>query len=273
MKVRQGRPDSMKPQSGRQPRDYKKREEPAAERIYGLNPVTEALKAARRPVFELWMVPWERNPRLVGIRELAGDIAVHPTTSKELDQKCRGGRHQGVLARVGPFPWSDLQALVTGDGPLLILSGIQDPQNLGAIIRSAAILEAAGIVLEKRRSAPLSSVVAKAASGALEHVKIARITNLHRAVTEIKKLGRWIVGTKESVGRPLWEADLPDRVAVVIGGEGEGIKRIIENSCDFWVNIPTSGPMNTFNASVASALILYELMRRKKVLDRNTDRQ
>ena len=273
MKPGQGRQDSMKPQSGRQPRYDKKREEPAAEWIYGLNPVTEALKAQRRPVHELWMAPWERNTRLAGIKDMAEGIAVHPTTPKELDQKCRGGIHQGVLARVGPFPWSDLQALAAGEGPLLILSGIQDPQNLGAIIRSAAILEVSGIVLEKRRSAPLSSVVAKAASGALEHVKIAKITNLHRAVTELKKLGRWIVGTKESAGEPLWEANLPDRVAVVIGGEGEGIKRIIEDSCDFWVNIPTSGRMSTFNASVASALILYELMRRKKVLDRNLDHQ
>jgi 23S rRNA (guanosine2251-2'-O)-methyltransferase len=232
----------------------------SAEWIYGILPVKEALRAGRREVLEIWMPQGFRNPRLRLIREMAGKIPVHEVSPNELKRKSQGGLHQGVLAQVTAFPWTQLEVLEE-KGPLLLLDGIQDPQNLGAIIRSSVAFGVKGVVVEKHRIAPMSPVVAKAACGALEHAILCRVANLPMAIKKLKKKGLWVVGMGEDGGVPIWEIDLPECAAVVIGAEGAGVRPIVEKACDFWVSIPTTGVIRTLNASVASAVILYELLR------------
>jgi 23S rRNA (guanosine2251-2'-O)-methyltransferase len=234
-----------------------------SEWVYGIIAVEEVFRAGRRRVMELWMASGERNPRLAMLRQLAGGISIREASSRELDRRTQGGRHQGVLARVSPYPWCELHRVLETRGPLLFLDGIQDPHNLGAIVRSCAALGAQGIVLENRRSAPLTPVVAKAACGGLEHIWLCRVTNLPRALEEAKKAGFWIVGTQEDGGSVLWEADLPDRVAVGVGGGGSGLRRVVRRACDLWVSIRCEGAIRTLNASVAVGMVLYELARRR----------
>jgi 23S rRNA (guanosine2251-2'-O)-methyltransferase len=146
-----------------------------------------------------------------------------------------------------------------------MLEGVQDPRNLGAIIRSSVALGVAGLVFERRRTAPLSPIAAKAAAGALELANLCRVGNLPRAMETVKKGGYWVVGTREQGGVPLWEADLPEKTALVVGGEGSGIRPIVAKACDLWITIPSTNPIRTYNVSVATALALYEIMRRKMV--------
>ncbi len=235
--------------------------EDTAHWVYGILPVSEALRAGRRRVLELWMSAAADNPRLRMLREMARGIPIREASPRDLDRRSRGGVHQGVMARAEPFPWSDLRDLSEGEGPLLILEGIQDPQNLGAILRSSVALGTRGVVVERRRTAPLSGVVAKAACGALEYAKLCKVANLPRAVGQVKAEGFWVVGAREEGGSRLWDEEFPERVAVVVGGEGFGIRPIVARACDLWVSIPSSGRIRTYNASVAAAVILYELLR------------
>ena len=231
--------------------------------IYGIMPVVEALRARRREIFEIWMTGGFVNPRLGYIRSLAGCIPVHETTATELQRRAKGGRHQGVLARVAPLPLTDLDVLER-EGLLLLLDGIQDPRNLGAIIRTSVAFGVAGIIFEKRRAASLSPVVAKAACGGLEHARLCRVSNLPMVIKRLKKCGHWVIGTREDGGVPLWEAEFPESVSLVVGAEGSGVRPIVDKSCDLWVSVPTSQAMRTLNASAAAAVVLYELMRFRK---------
>ncbi len=234
----------------------------AAEWVYGITAVTHALMSGRRTVMEIWTVPKPRSARLEALISSAGRVPVREVSSRELDRMCRGGVHQGVLARVSAFPWSELSTLMEGEGPLLMLDGIQDPHNLGAIIRSSVAFGAKGIVMERRRSAPLSPVVAKSASGALEHVRLCRVSNLPRAIRDAKDAGHWVIGARQEGGMVSWDADIPTPVALVVGGEGSGIRPIVQKGCDLWLSIPCPGQLRTLNASVAAAVLLYELMRK-----------
>lgn len=236
----------------------------AAEWVYGITAVSHALMSGRRTVLEIWTARNSRSARLRALMSAAGRVPVREVSSRELDRMCQGGVHQGVLARVSAFPWSELSALMKGEGPLLMLDGIQDPHNLGAIIRSSVAFGAKGIVMERRRSAPLSPVVAKSASGALEHVRLCRVSNLPRAIRDAKDAGHWVIGARQEGGMVSWEAEIPTPVALVVGGEGSGIRPIVQKGCDLWLSIPCFGELRTLNASVAAAVLLYELMRRGK---------
>lgn len=209
------------------------------------------------------MVAGEGNPRLRDLKDMASGIPVYEVLARELDKKSGGRQHQGVVAHVAPFPWSDLKEVLSGS-PVLMLEGVQDPHNLGAIIRSSVALGAHGVVIEKRRTAPLSPVVAKAACGALEHGRLCRVPNLPRAIRDAKKAGYWVVGTREIKGIAPWEADFPCPVAVVVGGEGFGVRPVVGKACDLWLSIPCVGGIRTLNASVAAAVVLYELARKKQ---------
>lgn len=236
----------------------------AFEWLYGLVPVEEALRAGRRAVRELWVNSARRDARMERLVSMAQGIETHRVTLWELNRRTQGGNHQGVLARVDPFPWEELEELLSGQGPILMLEGIQDPRNLGAMIRSCVAMGAGRLVLERRHSAPLTPVVAKAASGGLEHVRMCSVPNLPRALREVKKAGYWVIGTADTGGVPLWEAEVPTEVAVMVGGEGAGLRRVVRRECDLWVTIPSEGAIGTYNASVAVAVLLYELMRRRR---------
>jgi 23S rRNA (guanosine2251-2'-O)-methyltransferase len=232
--------------------------------LYGIIPVLEALRACRRHVMEIWMVPAGRNRRLQEVRDQAAGVPLNEVAARELDKRCQGKRHQGVVARVGKFPWSELWEILEDRGPILLLEGIQDPRNFGAIIRSAVALGIDGVVIERRRSAPLSPVVAKNACGALERVRLCEVANMPRAIDALKRAGYWIAGTGEEGGIPLWEADLPEPAAVLVGGEGHGLRRVVRERCDLWLTIPCGDKMKTLNASVATAVVLYELLRKRR---------
>jgi 23S rRNA (guanosine2251-2'-O)-methyltransferase len=232
--------------------------------LYGVAPVEEALRAGRRRVREIWVASHRRDSRMRSLLSLARGLDVHRTNTLELSRLSRGGNHQGVVALVDPFPWEELEDLLWGRGPLVMLEGVQDPRNLGAILRSSVGMGAARVIMERRHSAPLTPVVAKAACGALEYVRMCAVSNLPMAMREVKRVGYWILGTSDSQGSVLWDADIPGEVAVVVGGEGSGLRRVVKRACDMWVRIPSEGAISTYNASVAAAVVLYELMRRRR---------
>jgi 23S rRNA (guanosine2251-2'-O)-methyltransferase len=231
--------------------------------VYGIIPVEHALKASRRKVLALWVQMGITNERVRQLVSRAGGIPVRTASQGEMDKLTSGGVHQGIAAEVEPFPWETMEGIMEGRGPLVFLEGIEDPRNLGAIIRSSVATGAGRIILEKRRRARLSGAVAKAACGALEYVRLSSVPNLPRAMRLAKERGYWLVGTTDRGGAPLWEADLPEKVGVVIGGEGRGLREVVKRECDFWVTIPAEGPIGTYNASVAASIVLYELMRRR----------
>jgi 23S rRNA (guanosine2251-2'-O)-methyltransferase len=231
--------------------------------LYGINPVREALKARRRAVLEVFIGGGDRNRRLADLQDLLVGVPCREVPVRELDRKAGTRRHQGVLAHVQPFPWSDLEQVMGGCGPVLVLEGIQDPRNFGAIIRSSVALGVSGLIVEKRRSAPLSPVVCKAASGAVEYARICRVPNLPRAIKEMKSKGYWVAGTHDVAGTAIWAADLPEPLVVLVGGEGFGLRPVVAKTCDLWLTVPGVGEIKTLNASVAAGIILYELLRRK----------
>ncbi|MEJ5375648.1 MAG: 23S rRNA (guanosine(2251)-2'-O)-methyltransferase RlmB [bacterium] len=235
------------------------------ELLYGLTPVEEALKSGRRAVRELWVTSNRKDARIKGILRMAAGVEVHMAEVEQLHRLARGGSHQGVVALVSPFPWEELEDLLLGQGPMVILEGIQDPRNLGAILRSCVGMGAGRVVMERKRTAPLSPAVAKAACGGLEHVRMCAVGNLPRAMREIKEAGYWLVGTSDSTGSAPWDIRLPGEVGLVVGGEGSGLRRVVRRECDLWVRIPSEGAITTYNASVAASVVLYELMRRRNL--------
>lgn len=237
--------------------------ESAWEWLYGIVSVEEALKAGRRTVRELWVSSGRRDARIERLLGMARGIDVHWVSVRELDLMARGGNHQGVMAKVDPLPRENVGDILEGQGPVLALEGIQDPRNLGAIIRSAVAMGAPRVVVERRYTVSITATAAKAACGGLEHARMCIVSNLPRFLREAKLEGYWVVGTADKAGMPLWEAQLPERVVVVVGGEGAGLRRVVRSQCDLWVTIPWEGPIGTYNASVAASVVLYELMRRR----------
>lgn len=222
------------------------------------------MKAGRRAVREMWVASQRNDARMRAILRMAAGVKVHKVELAQLNRMARGGSHQGVVAMVDPFPWEELEDLLLGQGPIVMLEGIQDPRNLGAILRSCVAMGAARVVVERKHSAPLTPEVAKAACGGLEHVRMCAVANLPRAMKQVKEAGYWLLGTSDSQGSEPWEMELPRELVVVVGSEGSGLRRVVRRECDFWVRIPCEGPIGTFNASVAASIVLYELMRRRR---------
>lgn len=233
--------------------------------LYGLTPVEEALKTGRRAVRELWVASHRRDARMRALLSMATGVKIHKAEPTQLNRLARGGIHQGVVAMVDPFPWEELEDLLLGQGPVVMLEGIQDPRNFGAILRSCVGMGAGRVILEKKHSAPLTPEVAKAACGGLEHVRICAVPNLPRAMKEMKEAGFWLLGSSDSAGWDPWDIQLPREVVLVVGGEGSGLRRVVRQECDFWVRIPSEGAISTYNASVAASILLYELMRRRRM--------
>ncbi len=173
-----------------------------------------------------------------------------------------GAVHQGSAMEVAPLPEAPLHELrYTKAGVLIVLDQVTDPHNVGAILRTARALRALGIVMTDRKAPPLNGVLAKAASGALEHLPLWQVTNLARTLDELKKEGFWTVGLDEKAPKVLSKSDLPEKVALILGAEGEGLRRLTQEKCDFLVKLPTDPVFPTLNVSVAAALGLYELVR------------
>ncbi len=239
--------------------------------LYGIHPVFEALKASRRDVVEVYISPEKDSKRFGRIIITAEKlkIPVKKTSSAKLSALAETDMHQGVAARVGPYPYvafSDImERRYSGDPPLLLLlDHILDPQNLGAIIRTALCVGADGIIIPKDRSAKPTPAVSKSSAGALEHVLLGRVTNMVTTIKALKKKGMWIVGLDRSGGKPLFSVDLADPVGIVIGGEERGIRPLVKKHCDVLVSIPQTGRFNSLNASTAAAVAMYEVFRQRK---------
>lgn len=232
--------------------------------IYGKNVVNEAIKAGKK-IFQIYANP---NNKEIIANAKAKSIPVNIVNNKVLDDLVKGV-HQGVIAEVDGYRYYLLDEILNNaraQYPLLIiLDGIEDPHNLGAIVRTSDAAGVDGIIIPKNRSVGVNNTVAKVSTGALEYVKICEVTNLTNTIKELKNKGYWIVGaeyTKDSQDYRSINYDMP--VALVIGSEGKGISRLVLENCDFVVKIPMYGHINSLNASVSCAILVYEIIKNRK---------
>lgn len=241
--------------------------------VYGLNPVRELLRAGAEGLSELWLA--EGGERQRAFAELArlgrqAGAKVRLAPRGRLDRLAGTPRHQGVVAVVADYRYRELRDLLEaararGEPPLLVaLDGIEDPQNLGAIVRSAHALGAHGVVIPRDRAAGVTPAAAKASAGAVEHCPVARVVNLARTVESLREDGLWAVAATADAERSLEEVDLSGPLLLVVGGEGEGIRPLVRRSCDQAARIPMGGRVGSLNASAAAAVCLYEALRQRR---------
>jgi 23S rRNA (guanosine2251-2'-O)-methyltransferase len=236
------------------------------EKISRLNPLLEVLKSSPARVNKIF-IQKERGPQRIGeiIREArAHSVPFLFVPKHKLDQL--SPHHQGVLAEISAKEFSSLEEILAGaDRPFLVLlDEVEDPQNLGAIVRSAAGAGVDGIILPERRSAGLTDVVATVSAGALEYVKVARVPNLGRAMEELKERGIWLVGTEGSAPGLWYEFDYTLPVGIVLGSEGRGLRPLIRKSCDRVLAIPLSGRVNSLNVAAAASVFFFEVARQRR---------
>ena len=238
--------------------------------LEGRNAVTEALKAGRT-IDKVFLASGDTDSTLRYIASLAkkNGAVVTYCDRRKLDTMTQTGAHQGVIAMAAAHDDATIDEILAaaqekGEAPLVVICDeITDPHNLGAIIRTAECAGAHGVIIPKRRSSGLTAVVGKASAGAMEYMKIARVSNLAAAIQTLKDHGVWVYGTAADGAAPLYRTDLTGPAAIVIGSEGEGMGRLVKESCDFMVSIPMKGHINSLNASNACAILLYEAVRQR----------
>ena len=243
--------------------------------IMGRNAVKEAIKSGRS-IDKLW-VSAEQDGSLREILSLARDrnLIIHETPRQKLDQLCmpfgyggRTGNHQGIAAFIPGAEYCDISDILEyarekGEQPfVIILDGIEDPHNLGSIIRSAECAGAHGVIIPKRRSASLTAAAVKASAGAVSYMRVARVSNICGAMERLKDEGLWIAGA-DTGGTPVYDCDLKGAIGLVIGGEGDGLGRLAKEKCDFLVSVPLRGQLESLNASVAAGILMFEKRRRE----------
>lgn len=234
--------------------------------IAGRNPVLEALRAGRT-INKILIASGSRTGNLKEIYNLAkqNKVPVQNVERKYLD-KVAGDAHQGIAAMASAKEYMDIDDLldsVTGEPFLILLDEINDPHNLGAIIRTADAAGAHGVIIPQRRSVQLTSTVAKASAGAVEHLPVSRVTNLVQTIKKLKERGIWVVGADMDGEDLHWNSRLDGPIALVIGGEGKGLGRLVKENCDTVVRLPMAGKVNSLNASVAAAILTYEVVRQR----------
>ena len=237
--------------------------------IYGLNPVLEALRGTRR-IFELFVAGTSADKRLEKLLKLAAErkVPVRQREKADLNRLCGTDHHQSVALKVEPFPYADLDDVLENikeepDRLVLVLDSVQDPHNLGALIRRAACAGAHAVVIPKDRAAGVTAAAEKASAGAAGTVAVAQVVNISQALETLKQAGFWIYGADGSAKRTLYQMDFSGPVALVIGGEGEGIRPLVRKGCDEVVSIPLQGGVNSLNASVAGGVFLFEVVRQR----------
>jgi 23S rRNA (guanosine2251-2'-O)-methyltransferase len=234
--------------------------------IYGINPVLEAIKAKRAK--EIW-VAQRADERLQRLLEAAAhhSVRVRFVTRDELDQASRRGAHQGVVAEVERRTEATLEDLAQAkDGPplIVVLDEVEDPQNVGAILRSVDACGGSGVVRQTRRAASLEGAAAKASAGAVNYVPVADVVNIARSLEDLKKVGVWTVGLDAEAKMTYYERDLTLPTAIIVGAEGHGLRRLVRERCDQVVSIPMLGHVGSLNVSVATAIVLYEAVRQRR---------
>ena len=259
----------------RRKEDHRRREEQNAEenegQLEGRNALSEALRSGRT-IDKVFIAAGETDQglqRLAAQAKEAGAVVV-PVDRRKLDYMSATGAHQGVIALAAAREYCSLddilqEAADRGEAPLIVICDeLTDPHNLGAILRSAECAGAHGVVIPKRRSVGLTAVVAKASAGAVEYMKVARVTNITAAIEDLKSKGVWIFGTAAEGSIPMYDADLKGPTAIVIGNEGDGMSRLVRESCDVTVHIPMKGKISSLNASNAASILLYEAVRQRQ---------
>jgi 23S rRNA (guanosine2251-2'-O)-methyltransferase len=243
------------------------------ERLYGRNPVYECLRAGRRQVFGLTVaVGVQEKGTLAEALALAGRrrVPIERVPRGQLNALTGDANHQGIAAEVSGYPYADLDDILAlaekrSELPwLLLLDCLQDPQNLGTLLRTAEIVGVHGVVIPDRRAAEVTPAVSSASSGAGEHMLVARVGNLVQTMQQLKRREIWIAGV-EAVpqAQVVWQANLRGALALVVGGEGQGTRRLVKETCDFMVCLPMRGLVNSLNAAVAGSVVLYEAARQR----------
>jgi 23S rRNA (guanosine2251-2'-O)-methyltransferase len=233
--------------------------------LAGIHPVREALRAGR-PLDRVMILKGAAGPRLQELIDLCREkgVSVRFESRETLDRAAGGSPHQGVVAFGAAEKFASLEQTAAAGGLHVILDGIEDPHNLGAIIRTAHAAGAAAVVIPERRAAGLTDVVARAAAGALAYVPVVRVVNINRALDELKERGYWIYGLDERGEHPYDRVDFIKPSAIVLGGEGRGLHEHVAKRCDFRVSIPMAGGVASLNVSVAAGVVLFEWRRRSE---------
>lgn len=263
-------PRRKRPQMEAEP---KRREEPRElpdDVLVGRNAVTEALKSGRG-INKLWIASGDREGSVAEIAALAKErgIVVQYVERAKIEALAGGHRHQGVLAYVAPVSYAELDDILKaaeekGEAPFLVLlDELEDPHNLGALLRTADATGVHGILIPKRRSVSLNATVAKTSAGAVEYVPVARIGNIAQTLKKLKEKGFWVAGADMDGEKAYYEADLTGPLVLVVGSEGRGMSRLTKEACDFIVSMPMIGRINSLNASVAGSILMYESMRQR----------
>jgi 23S rRNA (guanosine2251-2'-O)-methyltransferase len=242
------------------------------DKIFGINPVLEALRSGR-PLRRLLVAEQRKSDRDVQeILRLAksSGVELRLSSREALNREAPQTVHQGVVAFASAREYVDLDALLAvpaqkGQTPLfLILDGVEDPRNLGAIVRTAEAAGVHGIIIPERRAAGLTDTVAKAAAGALEYVPVAKVVNIVNTIETLKKEGVWVVGAEADSDSVYWDADFVRPTAIVLGGEDRGVRRLVRERCDFLVSLPLMGKISSLNVSVAAGALLFEVLRQRR---------
>ena len=238
--------------------------------LEGRNALQEALRSGRT-VDKMFIAAGEIDrglQRLAAEAKEAGAVVV-PVDRRKLDAMSFTHAHQGVIALAAAHVYYSIddileEAASRGEAPLIVICDeLSDPHNLGAILRSAECAGAHGVIIPKRRSVGLTATVAKASAGAVEYMKVARVTNISAAIAELKQKGVWVFGTAAEGSIPMYQADLSGPAAIVIGSEGDGMSQLVRKNCDVMVNIPMKGRISSLNASAAASILLYEALRQR----------
>ncbi len=239
--------------------------------LYGFHPVYEALSAGRRRVYEIYLAQGKNTGRYEQIRSLAESKSVSYKTLATADFQALVGPvvHQAVAARVSPYPLAALTDILPAAQDsdenffLLMLDNIVDPQNLGALIRTALCVGIDGVILPKDNCATPTPAVSRASAGALEHIRLSRVTNLVQTIKFCKDRGLWVIGLQKDAEQSIFAGELTGSIAMVLGGEQKGIRPLVRKNCDFIFSIPQQGPVDSLNASAAGAVGMYEAWRQR----------
>ena len=240
-----------------------------SQQIEGRHAVAEALRAGR-PVDKLYVLDGCKDGPVSSIVKAAkkGDALVQFVSRERLDQLSETKKHQGVIARMAAYEYASVEEILAkaekqGEPPFVfLLDGVEDPYNLGAVVRTADQVGAHGVIIPKNRAVGLTASAARASAGALNYIPVARVTNLARTVEQLKKQGIWFV-CADMAGTPMYSLNLTGPIGLVIGNEGEGVGKLIKSTCDMTASIPMKGDIDSLNASVAAGVLAYEIVRQR----------
>lgn len=251
----------------------------AAEAIWGRRPILEALRAGTA-IDKIFIAENLRPGAARDVERLAAELGVpvQKASRRRLEELAGGDvPHQGLVALLPAAPYADLDDVIGGAGGrakqpafIVVLDGIQDPQNLGSILRTAETAGADGVIISKRRAVGLTGAVAKASAGAVSHIPVARVGNIAQTIVELQERGIWVAGADAAAKDLVWDVDLTGPVALVIGAEGEGLSRLVRERCDLLVRLPVMGRVESLNASVAAGIIMYEVVRQRRMAGDST---